>query len=277
MDIKHHLCTSIAIFDVETKKDTIKTGGGEIMKILIAEDNAILQKSVGLLMKWWGFDFDLVSNGREAVEQAVSNYGNYDLGLMDIDMPEMDGCEATRRIRKKVSYFPIMAFSGHAGIEEECAAAGMDDFLAKPCEPERLLKKIRELTLKSIKISFRKNELYFIKEMPMDAAELKELRELDKQGLAKFSLIDTGHKFIVHKNLQNKLSHDFVAKGKLLSEFLDRSVEDPGIIHLYALNLHANKRHILPETFEELEKQENEELEEYTARADYPEKREREV
>jgi len=87
------------------------------MIILIAEDNAILQKSVGLLMKWWGFDFDLVSNGREAVEQAVSNNGNYDLALMDIDMPEMNGCEATRIIRKKVSYFPIMALSGHGGMK----------------------------------------------------------------------------------------------------------------------------------------------------------------
>jgi len=243
------------------------------MKILIAEDNAILQKSVGMLMKCWGFDFDLASNGREAVEQAVINNGNYDLALMDIDMPEMDGCQATRVIRQKVSYFPIMGFSGHRGIEKECAAAGMDDFLAKPCEPEKLLKKIRELTVKSLKISFSKNELYFIKEMPMDAAELKELRELDEKGLAKFSLIDRGYKFIVHKNLQNKLSHDFVAKGKLLSEFLDRSVEDPGIIHLYVLNLHANKRHILPETFEELTKHENAELEGYTVRADYPEKK----
>ncbi len=106
----------------------------------------------------------------------------------------------------------------------------------------------------------------------MDAAELKELRELDKRGLAKFSLIDTGHKFIVHKNLQNKLSHDFVAKGKQLSEFLDRSEDEPGIIHLYSLNLQANKRHIPPETFQQLAPLEDEEFKSYPTKAEYPEK-----
>ena len=243
------------------------------MKILIAEDNLVLQKSVGMLMKCWDFDFDTANNGKEAVERAVANEGKYDLCLMDIDMPIMDGREAARVIRREVKYFPIMALSGNPYIEEEFSHVGMDDYLAKPCEPHKLLDKINELTIKALKISFRKNDLHFIKEMPMDAAELKELRELDEKGLAKFSLIDRGYKFIVHKNLQNKLSHDFVAKGKLLSEFLDRSVEDPGIIHLYVLNLHANKRHILPETFEELTKHENAELEGYTVRADYPEKK----
>ena len=183
-------------------------------------------------------------------------------------MPEMDGCEAARTIRREVRYFPIMALSGHAYIKEKYAEAGMDDFLTKPYEPIRLLGKINELTIKSLKISFRKNDIYFIKEIPMDAAELKELRELDKKGLAKFSLIDTGYKFIVHKNLQNKLSHDFVAKGKMLSEFLDRSEDDPGIIHLYSLNLHANKRHIPPEAFQSLAPLEDEELENYPTKAE---------
>ena len=85
-------------------------------------------------------------------------------------------------------------------------------------------------------------------------------------------MIDTGYKFIVHKNLQNKISHDFIAKGKLLSEFLDRSTDDPGIIHLYASNLHANKRHILPEVLEQLAQEEDEEMKNYTSKAEYPEK-----
>ncbi|MDH3976808.1 MAG: response regulator [Deltaproteobacteria bacterium] len=242
------------------------------MKILIAEDNLRLQKSVGMLLKCWGFDFDTANNGQEAVERAVANEGKYDLCLMDIDMPIMNGCEAARAIRRELKYFPIMALSGNACIEEKYAAAGMDDYLPKPFEADRLLGKINELTIKSLKISFRKNDLHFIKEMPMDAAELKELRELDKKGLAKFSLIDADHKFIAHKNLQNKVSHDFIAKGKLLSEFLDRSEDDPGIIHLYSSNLHANKKHILPETFQELALLEDEEFRNYTTKSEYPEK-----
>jgi hypothetical protein len=50
----------------------------------------------------------------------------------------------------------------------------------------------------------------------------------------------------VHKNIQNKISYDLIAKKKQLSEFWDRSPDDPGIVHLYAANLRANKKHILP-------------------------------
>lgn len=99
-----------------------------------------------------------------------------------------------------------------------------------------------------------------------------ELRELDKKGLAKFGLVDTGYKFIVHKNVQNKISHDLIAKGKLLSEFLDRSPDDPGIIHLYAANLNASKRHILPEVLDQLIQEDDKELVKYTTKAEYPEK-----
>jgi hypothetical protein len=80
----------------------------------------------------------------------------------------------------------------------------------------------------------------------MNSDELSELRELNKKGLTKFSLVDTNHKFIVHKNIQNKISYDLIAKKKQLSEFWDRSPDDPGIVHLYAANLRANKKRQQP-------------------------------
>lgn len=102
------------------------------MKIPIAEDEAMNQTLAGNLMNHWGFDFDMVSNGQEAVEHAQRNEGEYDLCLMDIDMPVMDGFEATKIIREKLKYFPIMALTGNPMAKGRFSEMGMDDFLAKP-------------------------------------------------------------------------------------------------------------------------------------------------
>ncbi len=242
------------------------------MKILVAEDNREQQMLIEILMDNWGYGFDIASNGRKTVELAKKNEGKYDLCLMDIDMPIMDGFEATKIMRRKIQYFPIMAVTGNSGYKDNFLEVGIDEYLQKPYGSDKLYAKINELTVKAVKIYKEQNQIILVKEMPMNPDELKELRELDTKGLAKFSLIDTGYKFIVHKNLQNKISHDFVAKGKLLSEFLDRSTDDPGIIHVYASNLHASKRHILPEVLEQLAQKEDEEMKNYTAKAEYPEK-----
>lgn len=247
------------------------------MKILVAEDNKDLQETIEMLMGHWSYKFDIAPNGQEAIELAKANEGQYDLCLMDIEMPIMNGFEATRIIRHKMKYIPIMALTGNFLSRAEYLGAGMDDFLQKPYCPDELYDKISELTVKVVTIHKEQNEIVLRKETPVDTEELKELRELDKKGLTKFSLIDTGYKFIVHKNLQNKISHDFIAKGKKLSEFLDRSADDPGIIHLYASNLHASKRHILPEILDQLVQEEDNEMKGYTMKAEYPEKEDPEL
>ena len=240
------------------------------MRILIAEDDAMLQSMAGQLMAHWGFDFDMASNGLEAVEQARAHQGRYDLCLMDIDMPVMDGFEAAKTIRREVKYFPIMAVTGNLSAPKKYLDAGMDDYLGKPYTVHGIYQKINELTVKSVKICKTRNKLILRKETPMDRNELNELKELDKKGLTKFSLVDTNYKFITHKNLQNKLSHDFIAKGKLVSEFLDRTPDDPGIIHLYAANLKANKRHIWPDLLDELAADEDKDMEKRTEKAEFP-------
>jgi CheY-like chemotaxis protein len=241
------------------------------MRILIAEDEPLLQILAKRLMEHWGFDYDMASDGKEAVYHATANEGKYDLCLMDIDMPIINGLEAAKIIRRKLKYFPIMALTGNLEAERKYLAAGMDDFLEKPYPIDKLYRKINELTVKSIRIHKTQNQVHLKKELPMNPDELRELKELDKRGLTKFSLIDTNYKFITHKNLQNKISHDFIAKGKLLSEFLDRSPDDPGIIHLYAANLKANKRHILPEMLDKLTEKEDEDMKNYTEKAEFTE------
>ncbi|MGR3317079.1 MAG: response regulator [Candidatus Anammoxibacter sp.] len=227
------------------------------MKILIAEDNQALQEMNEQLMNHFGYDFDIVSNGKEAVEYAQKNEGKYDLCIMDIDMPIMNGLQATEIIRQKLKFLPIMAFSGNPMNREKCLRIGMDDFLEKPCIISELLTKINELTIKSEQLYCKNNDIYIKKEMPMDAEELNELRELKKKGLTKLKLVGTKHTFIVHKNIQNKISHDLIGEGKEISEFIDRSPEEPGRCHLYKTNLHVTKDLFIPDELKEASEKED--------------------
>ena len=118
-------------------------------RILLAEDDEISQEVAVELLKRAGHHCQAVSTGRQAVEEALK--GEYDLILMDCQMPEMDGFEATRAIRKhereaglprdRQDRLPIIALTANAirGDRELCLEAGMDDYLAKPLEPRRLM------------------------------------------------------------------------------------------------------------------------------------------
>ena len=111
------------------------------LKILVAEDNAVNQKLVLRLLERLGYSADLVENGLEAV--AAVDGREYDLVLMDLQMPELDGLEATRRIleRHPDGAAPrIAALTANAMAEDRamCIAAGMHDYLSKPIRPPKL-------------------------------------------------------------------------------------------------------------------------------------------
>ncbi len=127
--------------------------GTKGLRILLVEDNSVNQKVALIMLKKIGYGADLASNGREAVE-AVQHHG-YDLILMDIQMPEMDGLQATQMIRKLgISYanIPIIAMTANAmkGDREKCLAAGMTDYIVKPVRPERLYDAIAAHTDRSV-------------------------------------------------------------------------------------------------------------------------------
>ena len=108
--------------------------------VLLAEDNKINQQVARELLGQAGVKVTIANNGREAVETLNSE--SFDAVLMDVQMPEMDGYEATRAIRGKLEYanLPIIAMTANvmAGDREKCLKAGMNDHVAKPIDPDKL-------------------------------------------------------------------------------------------------------------------------------------------
>lgn len=111
-------------------------------RVLLVEDNEINQQIAGELLTQAGVIVTVASNGREAVEEVATGGKNFDMILMDIQMPEMDGYEATRRIRagNPGKHIPIIAMTAHALAEERQKAldAGMDDHISKPIDPDAM-------------------------------------------------------------------------------------------------------------------------------------------
>jgi CheY-like chemotaxis protein len=116
------------------------------MRILIAEDNVINQQVIQYILQKLGYTPTIVPDGREAVDTASTI--NFDIILMDLQMPEIDGLEATRMIRGRAAgHQPvIIALTANAmeGDEEECLQAGMNDYLGKPVKLEEVIDKLRK-------------------------------------------------------------------------------------------------------------------------------------
>ncbi|KAA0989154.1 response regulator [Dyadobacter aurulentus] len=122
------------------------------LEMLVAEDNKINQHVIVRILQKLGYEPDIAKDGQEALQ--ASNHKNYDLILMDMQMPVMDGIEATHLIRKTLVHQPvIVALTANAleGTQQQCLDAGMDDYLSKPIKLEELMSKIRKWARESVK------------------------------------------------------------------------------------------------------------------------------
>jgi signal transduction histidine kinase/CheY-like chemotaxis protein/HPt (histidine-containing phosphotransfer) domain-containing protein len=156
------------------------------VRVLLAEDNEANQFVAQELLNRLGVELEIAQNGGEAVEMACT--GHFAAILMDVQMPEMDGLEATRRIRQDPAFrdLPIIAMTANAmkSDEEACLAAGMNAFLAKPIDRLALVKTLRQWLPKGSEISGRTTDAPgpAESESNFQAEDLPDLEGVDLAG-----------------------------------------------------------------------------------------------
>jgi CheY-like chemotaxis protein len=125
---------------------------GRSLRVLLAEDNPVNQALATRILEGLGHKVQVVNDGKEAIEQAQAQ--DFELIFMDVQMPELDGLEATRAIRATEAgtgkHVPIVAMTAHAmkGDREKCLSAGMDGYLSKPIRIDELKQTISEVEKK---------------------------------------------------------------------------------------------------------------------------------
>lgn len=158
--------------------------------ILIVEDNLTNQKVATLLLARLGLNSQIANNGKEAVDLYSDTNNKYSVILMDCHMPEMDGFEASVAIRKieRLSgrYTPIIAVTAlaMAGDRERCIAAGMDDYLPKPIDPERLRAKLNHWMRADVLYQQQKHHRRFLR--PQSPLSVLEPDPINIQELEEF-------------------------------------------------------------------------------------------
>ena len=116
------------------------------LKILLADDEKELARAVGTILKYSNYEVNIVNNGKEAVEMVKENM--YDLIILDVMMPVMDGIQALKEMRKNNIKTPIMLLTAKAQIDDKVEGldSGANDYLTKPFDKKELLARIRALT-----------------------------------------------------------------------------------------------------------------------------------
>lgn len=235
------------------------------MKILIAEGSLIASLIHQEQLTILGYDFDLVVNGREAVDAACQSGLEYDLCLMDVNMPVMDGIEAVRVIRQHAAYhLPVILCSTTVEDESRCLAAGADGCLTKPISNEVLTAMLEEFTVKQVVLYLEADSLSVHRVGPANGTELKELRDLYQKGLSKFRVVDASVHFLAHRFAQNKLLDDLSCGHSVSTGLLDRTGRGEAVVQVRAPNISIRKLSVNPEQFGQLALKEDEEMKKFS-------------
>ena len=156
-------------------------GGNRLCRVLLVEDNPVNQKVALHLLTGLGLQADLAENGRQALEEIGKN--TYDLVLMDCQMPEMNGYESAREIRRREkapARLTIIAMTAHAmsGDREKCLEAGMDDYITKPIDFQALIALLKRwLQLENAPVAKKLNTAIY-RQSPLDLNKVGQLRSM---------------------------------------------------------------------------------------------------
>ena len=151
----------------KTKNENIieKPIGFNMERVLVVDDNSANRMVVSKILRNNNLYCDTVSNGKEAYSAFITN--EYDIILMDCQMPELDGYEATKYIREvQKKHIPIIAMTANAmsGDKEKCIASGMDDYISKPIDYKLLMILISKYLEREVIISMEENDIKYIDE-----------------------------------------------------------------------------------------------------------------
>lgn len=204
------------------------------LDILLVEDNPVNQLLAQKLLFDWGCNVDTADNGKIAVQKLTDN--SYDIVLMDIKMPEMDGYEATQYIRTKlkapVCNIPILALTAHAATweAEKCIEAGMNDYISKPFNIKEFFKLITKYSRNKVINKAEKRETALIKTPVVSKInEQKKEKEMRHTDLSYLRSISRGSKeFIV------KLINSFITQTSAEIEKLKQHLQAQNWEGVYA-------------------------------------------
>ncbi|MBW8039353.1 MAG: response regulator [Planctomycetes bacterium] len=222
-------------------------------RVLVAEDSPTNQVLISLLLKRKGLDVTVVENGKDAVDKALAQ--SFDLIFMDIQMPKMNGYDATKSLRKNGVTIPIVALTAHAmkGDKQKCLSAGCSDYLAKPLNREKLVQIIRKYlssksealaeSVDSVKSEVDQLNQIFSDEGSIDkpACGLTDIR-------SKITIIDWSSivEICGDKNMVEEIVRIFLEDAPQSMELISEAIKtkNPKDLKLYAHRLKGSSRHV---------------------------------
>lgn len=180
----------------------------EKKKILLADDEAELSRAVGAILTYSNYDVDLVYNGKDATKKALEK--EYDVIILDIMMPVMDGIEALKLIRKHDIKTPIMLLTAKSQVDDKVEGldAGANDYLTKPFDKKELLARIRVLTRadeENKEEKYKIGNLIFNKELAELSNQATSLHLNNKECEIMEFLVKNPEKSISKKELKKKI------------------------------------------------------------------------